>query len=142
MNWKDNIEDLQEKFWNGDTTLEEEKLLRSYHLEQDEDDVTAHYFNFLTDEANISFNPKKKAKTLRMRARTIYSIAASFAILVTAFLLMQPRNSKAEVYLAQSPEEALEITQNALAIISDKVNRSNDLIFDNLNEYNKINFIK
>ena len=97
---------------------------------------------FLTDEANISFNPKKKAKTLRMRARTIYSIAASFAILVTAFLLMQPRNSKAEVYLAQSPEEALEITQNALAIISDKVNRSNDLIFDNLNEYNKINFIK
>lgn len=143
MNWKDNIEDLQEKFWNGETSLEEEKWLKSYHSENDTDDITAHYFNFLVEEGAVNFKPKEKVKTLRLRVRTIYSIAASFAILVTAVLLMQPNGGSTEnVYVAQSPEEALEITQNALAFISGKVNKSNDLIFNSLNEYNKINFIK
>ena len=142
MSWKDNIENLQDKFWNGETSLEEEKILKSHFKELDEDDITAHYFSYLAKEGAIAYEPRQKVKTMRFRARTIYSIAASFAILVTAVLLMRPTTSGPDVYVAQSPEEALEITQNTLAFISGKVNKSNELIFNNLNEYNKINFIK
>lgn len=142
MSWKGNIEDLHEKFWNGESTLEEEKILKTYYADNPSEDVTGQYFLFLKDEGAITYSAKKKDNVIKMGSRKILSIAASVAVLVAAVFLLKPTNASSDVYVANSPEEALLITQNTLAFISGKVNKSNDVLFNNLSEYNKINFFK
>ena len=145
MNSKDNFKELQEKFWNGETSLEEEKLLKTHYAENQSDDELSIYFDYLKSEQEITYTPKKEAKVVRFNWRRIMSIAASFAVLVSAFFLVQGNqwgNGSGGTYYAQSPEEALEITQNALSIINSKLNQGNAMIFNNLEEYNKVNLFK
>ncbi|MEE9373361.1 MAG: hypothetical protein V3V00_09945 [Saprospiraceae bacterium] len=140
MNWKGNIKELQEKFWNGETSLEEEKILRSYHAENASEDILAHYLKYTKDQSAIIYTPKNKANVVRMTRRKIISIAASVAILVSAFFLFDNNSKPSNIYVASSPEEALLITQNAFAFINSKVNHTNNLVISNLSEYNKVNF--
>jgi len=143
MSSKINIAELQEKFWNGETSLEEEKLLKSHFAEGESNDGIDVYFQYLSTEKALNYAPKKQVKVVRMNTtRRVMAIAASLIVLVSGYFFIQQNHTQDNVYYAQTPEEALEITKNALSVINNNVNKGNSLIFNNLNEYNKVNLFK
>jgi len=115
-----NIENLIEKYFEGETSLKEEAQLRDYftshkvpaHLEEYQD--LFGYFNF---KANESFNktllPVKKDRV----AYKWLSVAASIVLLISVFVYNNNETKKEQ--LAQSYQN----TQEALQLISKNLNK-------------------
>jgi hypothetical protein len=142
MNWKGNIEELKEKYWLGQTTLEEEKLLKEHGLGRDDEDIEDLYFQFLSEQKDVIYNPKRKASIIQIFRKNISAIAAAVALVIVSILVFNPpmKKSKPMVIEAKTPEEALLITQSAFAIIGDKINQSNAMVVKNMNQFDKILF--
>jgi len=143
MSWEGNIDELIDKFWKGETTLEEEKVLQDHWSSSDlEDNVDSIYFEYLTDERGKSYSPQQRSGIVYMFRKNMVAIAASVAILLASVFTFNSLKEKPEVYIVDTPEEALLVTQNAFAFINSKVQKGNDAVFSNLDEFNKFNFFK
>ena len=143
MSWKGNIEELNEKFWRGETTLEEDKMLQNYHHDsKDKNSIESAYFEFLDDQRNVIYAPQKKRGVVHMFRKNMVAIAAGMAVLIGSVVVFNTSNRKHNVYIASTPEEALHITQNTLAYIHSTVQHGNTVVFSNLEEFNNINFFK
>ncbi|HMP30102.1 MAG TPA: hypothetical protein PKD85_10905, partial [Saprospiraceae bacterium] len=64
-----NIEELLEKYWNAETTIEEEKQLKAYFQSNDVDDQHKAYstlFSYFDEESQLKsdFNPLFKVEAL------------------------------------------------------------------------------
>ncbi|MFV0419708.1 MAG: hypothetical protein ACK5KT_13385 [Dysgonomonas sp.] len=81
MNMK-NIDELLEKYFEGETSIEEEKLLRNYFRQENIDEqhkIYAPLFNFFSEERKEIAIEKKRKKT---PLYTWIGIAASIALLI------------------------------------------------------------
>jgi hypothetical protein len=122
------IEVLLEKYFEGETTIAEEKELKDYfsssnvatHLEQ-----YRSLFGYFVEAKKeklvntISLQPKKQ--------RTVWlSIAASVVVLISVgtftYFNVNKVKENPELGTYDDPKEALEATQNALAMLSNHVN--------------------
>jgi hypothetical protein len=115
-----NIEKLLEKYFEGETSLEQEAELRRYftshkvpaHLEAYQD-----LFGYFESKASESFKkpllPVKKAKL----SYKWLSVAASIALLISVFIYNKNETKKEQ--LAQSYQS----TQQALQLISKSLNK-------------------
>ncbi len=111
------IEQLIEKYWNGETTLEEEKRVKSHFVENPALSKESDYFRFLKKEQEVKFNPKVKKNS----RRTWLSAAATVAIgLITAALVLQESNK--DPFAIEDPQRALEETRRALMMIGSGLN--------------------
>lgn len=122
------IEILIEKYFQGETSLAEEKELRSYfsspnvapHLEQYKA-MFAYFSQAKLDEYSKEF-PQQKVSKKNMWI----SIAASTVILLGMFAFyinnIQTKEIQNELGSYESPEEAFKQTQKALALLSENVN--------------------
>jgi hypothetical protein len=122
-----NIEILIEKYFQGETSIAEEKELRSYfsstnvapHLEQHKA-----MFGFFAKAKQEEFKQEILPKTKKLKVMWL-SIAATITVLLgfaTFFMLnnnVQPSN---ELGSYDSPEVAFVETQKALALLSSNVN--------------------
>ena len=125
------IEDILEKYFQGETSIAEEKELKDYfsspnvaqHLEQYK--PMFGYFSQVKEQKSTQDIPLKTKK----RNVAWLSIAASVVVLLgvgTYFYVSEknaaPAVAKTELGTYDDPEEALAATQKALALLSSNVN--------------------
>jgi hypothetical protein len=123
-----NIEILLEKYFQGETSIAEEKELRSYfsrtnvapHLEQYQT-----MFGFFAKAKQEEFKQEILPKTKKRKVMWL-SIAATITVLLgfATFFMMNNNNVQVSNELGSydSPEVAFVETQKALALLSSNVN--------------------
>jgi hypothetical protein len=127
---------LLEKYWRAETSTAEERLLKEQLGTVQEASAEANYFKAIDRRkqqvSEISFQHPGK--------RIYYwyvTIAASLVIgLLVATGLWQRQQSSSE-YTVHDPEMALELTRNALLMVSSGLNEGKDLSTYQLNQINK-----
>lgn len=150
------IRTLLEKYWNCDTSLEEEAELRSFFTSKEiPDDLRAYsplfqYYkkeneariseNFDKKVLNLIGNPKKSGK---QRFISMYYKVAAAVILILFFVTIHQRfikvREKATTMVQDTfkdPEKAFEETKKALLLVSEKWNKGKNNI-TKLSEFNK-----
>lgn len=111
------IEKLVEKYWNGETSVEEEKQIKAHFKANPELNKESEYFRFLKKEQDISYEQKAK----QTRKRTWLSAAATVTVgLITAALVLQ--ESAKDPFAVDDPQRALEETRKALMMIGSSLN--------------------
>ncbi|MCB0688157.1 MAG: hypothetical protein KDC53_16585 [Saprospiraceae bacterium] len=132
------IREILEKYWEGETSLEEEKELRSYFASSQVSDEFAPFiplFTFFEQEQLVEMKSeitkpvaeKQGGKVINLR--WAINVAASIAIFALMFLvnkqLKQEPNANQFAYedTYQSPEEALKEVKLALLYVSEKMNK-------------------
>ncbi|MBS7255672.1 hypothetical protein [Flavobacterium branchiicola] len=127
----DKIENILEKYFQGETTIAEEKELKEYfsspnvaqHLEQYK--PMFGYFSQVKQQKSTQEIPLQTKK----RNVAWLSIAASVVVLlgIGTYFFMSEKNAdqtvaQSELGTYDNPEEALKATQKALALLSNNVN--------------------
>jgi hypothetical protein len=140
-----NISQLIEKYFQGETTLEEEKQLKTFFQQEDiapEWKIYQPLFNFLEVEKSRKpgehFESKvyqeiqptqKKTRVLHLAPRWIGAVAASLLLVLSIWWLypeLSPEPASAinwEQYEPEDPKEAFQITKKALMKVSVELNR-------------------
>lgn len=136
MHMDSRIKTLQEKYWRAETTPKEEKLLKELVSADHDQSAEINYFKSLTDQKQLvseyAFqHPKRRIRGLW------YTIAASFLIgLMVVGGLMQRQPSQSN-YNMNDPETALEITRQALMMVSTGLNEGKNYSATQLQQINK-----
>ena len=122
------IEILIEKYFQGETSIAEEKELRSYFSSQDVAPHLEHYkamFGYFTEAKQQKFTQEIPQQTKKQKVMWL-SIAASIVVLfgmVTFFMINTDEAvTQNELGSYDSPEQAFRETQKALALLSSNVN--------------------
>jgi len=125
------IEQLLEKYFEGETTIAEEIQLKQYFSTEQVAAHLEHYktlFGYFSAEKEEQFTPTLSLKTKKQITVARIAFAASLVFLVGIITFInyspnnQPQQTNAELGSFESPEEAFEETQKALALLSEKVN--------------------
>ena len=131
------IRGILEKYWEGESTLEEEKELRSYFASSQVSEEFAPFiplFTYFDEEQHVQMEseiaePKPKAEGRIVNLKWVINVAASIAIFVAMFFINKQVNHKdsAQQYAYhdtyQTPEEALAEVKQALLYVSAKMNK-------------------
>jgi len=111
------IEQLIEKYWNGETSLDEEKRVKKHFRNNPALSKESDYFRFLKKEQEVTFDQKVSKNS----KRTWLSAAATIAVgLITAALVLQ--ESQKDPFAIDDPQQALEETRRALMMIGSGLN--------------------
>jgi hypothetical protein len=155
MDYK-SIKTLLEKYWNCETSLEEETQLRKYftsHEIHDDFREFAPLFQYFKSETKVKLSDnfdKKLLKQIEGRRKTgkqrylkVYYRVAAAVILILFFVTIHQRfiavKEKATIVVKdtfEDPEKALEETKKALLLVSEKWNKGKANIAK-LSEFNK-----
>lgn len=138
-----NIEELLEKYWKAETSLEEEKALKAYFSQSEIEPRFKQeqaLFNFFVEEEKLEMDaeiklPEAKVISIAPKSKkrnysSTFGIAASIALIaaivftVKPFELFTKKQMSSVVIEHENPEEALEDLKIALAYISGKMNQS------------------
>lgn len=129
------IEELLQRYWDCETSLEEEKKLQEYFRNENVPDQwkeTAKLFHYFEQQKNKSVNPqfdkavidqlkKPKGKVTNL-VQTSLKIAAGVAVLVAAVFFVRQEIRKNDAVAMEDtfddPQKALEETKKALLMIS------------------------
>ncbi len=145
------IDNLLEKYWAGESSLEDEQIL---HLYFNQNEVSpSHkelkpYFQYLRTERNITTDltdevllkinkAPVKSKVIKLSWYKILSVAASIALVLSVSLAVFQYQQLKKMELTtldtyQTPEEALEQTKAALAYLSARMNKGTDKALDGI----------
>lgn len=137
------IEQLLEKYFEGETTIAEEIQLKQYFSTEQVAAHLEHYkplFGYFASEKEEQFSPTLSLKTKKRFTVARIGIAASLIFLVSVITFInfkptnQPQVANTELGSFETPEEAFEETQKALALLSEKVNIGMESV-NYINEY-------
>jgi len=153
---KSQIDNLLEKYWNAETTLEEESTLGKYFNSHQVDDAHQEYIDLFQYYHNsggqlfsseITLTPElvsqyDKRNSLIVRFRPLLKYAAALAFLFFAYSICMNQFSivEAEPQYAgkyteftdeEDAEEALAITMEALSFLTAKINKTEKTISNN-----------
>ena len=129
------IEELLQKYWDCETSLEEEQQLHAYFRQENVPDQwkeTATLFHYFEQQKNKGVNPqfdkailanlKKPAGRVTNLVQTSLKIAAGVAVLIAAVFFVRQEIQKSDPLAMEdtfdNPEQALEETKKALLMIS------------------------
>lgn len=112
------INELLEKYWNGETSVEEEKVIKAHFSGNPALTNDGHYFRYLSNQKKVRMEePKSSPKT----KRTWISAAATVTIgLITAVLVFN--DASKDPFAEEDPEKALQATREALMMIGAGLN--------------------
>ncbi|MCK8523530.1 hypothetical protein M0D21_18245 [Aquimarina sp. D1M17] len=140
-----NIEKLLEKYFEGETTISEEKELKVYftgetvpsHLERYKD-----LFQYFSNESTITATKDLKIKASRTPKYKWIGVAASIALIAGIFLT-RTVDSTEPVDTFEDPEIALQETKKILNMVSQYMNEGKqNLVYLQEFENTKKKFIK
>ncbi|TDW47357.1 hypothetical protein EV144_105380 [Flavobacterium sp. 270] len=139
------IENILEKYFQGETTIAEEKELREYFSSSDVAQHLEQYKPMFGYFSQVKEQKSTQEIPLQTKKRNVawLSIAASVVVLLGIGTYMYVSEEKTATVVAQSelgtydnPEEALAATQKALALLSNNVNVGIESV-QYINEYEK-----
>lgn len=147
----ENVKELMEKYWAGETTLAEEQQIRKYQamglVDDSDGGQLMSYFQQMSEMSSqrefvMPEEPKAEARVVSIRRwmPMLLSIAASLTLL--AAVLFSWPSAKAQHREITDPNEALEVTYAALSILNSKIDRSEGLVKDNLQLVEKTRLVK
>lgn len=131
------MNELLHKYWEGNTSLEEEQQLRDYFVSNDvaaEHEVYRSIFNTFEDETamttDLNFNafakllpPEKVKNHSRVKVLKGLGIAAGFAVLIgLGSMYMGKEKTTTDLGTYEDPKEAYYATVQALQLVSTKFN--------------------
>ena len=132
--------ELIEKYWRGETSAVEEKVLLSGSLNGLEGEEQAHFIQLkkfaqlsMDEDFEASFMAKiesqKEGKIRPLIPVIFWKVAAVVLIGFSAYWLYQPMTELEEpqpqlATLEEDPEKAFEVTKQALLLISTKLNKA------------------
>lgn len=141
------MDELLKKYWDGESSLEEEKFIRTYFRGKDVHPSHEQYralFSFFEEEASQSYPVgTERQKRKKIHARPFLRIAAAIIVLMAVGTLIytniqrEPKNTWAN-YEVQDAEEAREKAVEALAFVSSKLNKGESNVKHNLKTLNKL----
>lgn len=127
----DKIENILEKYFQGETTIAEENQLKEYFSSSDVAQHLEQYkpiFGYFSQVKQQKSTQEIPLKTKRRNVAWL-SIAASIVVLlgIGTYLFMSQENTapvvaQSELGTYDDPEEALKATQKALSLLSSNVN--------------------
>ena len=129
------IKELQEKYWAGKTTVEEERILKEYFGKKESTETESLYFNHLKRASEQKpdrafWHPGRKIGW----PRWLMAAAITVGILAGAYLVQIYQKQNA--FLVEDPQQALEITRQALMTISSGMNKGTVYV-DNLQKFDE-----
>ena len=129
------IENLQKKYWAGETSLAEEKELKAYYRLNPSLKSDGSYNRFLSEKKDqkpeYSF-----AHPGRNKQPYWLSVAALILLLLTVGVFLIQDNSNQQRFAVDDPAEALEITRASLLMVSQGLNKGKTYSTE-LNKLNK-----
>lgn len=133
------INDLIQKYWEGQTTLEEEKQLHSHFSKEAKSGYgtpeEALFSFFEAEKAKVSTGvinlPKKKEAKL-FKLSYIRAIAAGLALVMGSWWAVQHFDNAPKKITIEDPEVALQVTKEALTFLKEKVNKGEEKVKDNI----------
>ncbi len=145
----EHLQNLLEKYWEGTTSLEEEKILKSHWKDQPGSSKPERaIFEFFEQEklktskrefeipAQIT-NSQPSGRVVHFR-RYVFSIAASLILLMGVMWTISNYNqSSSNEVIVDDPETALQITKEAFALLNGKMDKSEKAIIDNIVHFEK-----
>ena len=121
------VEQLLEKYFQGETTIAEEKQLKAYFSSNDVAPHLAKYqalFGYFETQKGTQFEQKLPLQSRKQNTVKWIGIAASFVVLFGLatfyFYPSEPKHEDLGTY--DNPEEAFAATQEALLMVSEQVN--------------------
>lgn len=146
-----NIDQILGKYWEGETSLEDEKILKEYFQSGNIDEGHKEYmdlFVFFDNESKVKYtDSSSKRKTIHrpLRMRMV-GAAAAVLIFVMAGVWMfnqygtglSKEESSWSAYEVEDPEEARELAVEALAFLSSKLNKGEENMRSNLKVLEKM----
>ena len=133
------IEKLLEKYWNGETTVAEERLIKEYFRKNHSLTATGHYFSNLDKAKQATSDNRFVHPVSPSRSKKWYPAVAAaimLGVIVTAFLF-QPGNKQPQ-FAVDDPKEPYEVTRQALMMVSEGLNKGKTYSY----ELEKINEVK
>ena len=121
------VEQLLEKYFQGETTIAEEKQLKAYFSSKDVAPHLVKYqtlFGYFEAQKGTQFEQKLPLQPRKQTTVKWMGIAASFVVLfgwaTFYFISFEPKHEDLGTY--DNPEEAFAATQKALLMVSEQVN--------------------
>lgn len=111
------IEKLLAKYWDGETSLQEEEELKAYFKANPSLTPTGLYFSGLNKDAEVS-SPVAFKKPGSWFARSKYAVAATITVGVLVGTLILQETGKKNDFEIKDPEQAYQIAQTVLAKMS------------------------
>lgn len=135
MEYPPQIEKLLEKYWTAETSVLEEGEIRNYFiLHPEHADAHSAYFLMLEEEAGIeaAIRPQPiKITAVRPAWKRVVNVAAAIVLVAMAGFLVQNQlnetpsiNQGAEQYSQDETDEAYAQAKQALLLVSQKLNSS------------------
>lgn len=115
------IEVLLEKYWAGETTVEEEQKIKAWYRENPALTPESTYFRTLSGKQKVA-SGKRFAHPAKARRNTHWLAAAVVIVAITAGTLVFQDAKKQREYVVEDPQEAYEITKKALLMVSSGLN--------------------
>ncbi len=138
---KELLDQLIQKYWEADTSQEEERLLRQSfkHIDQPslEKDLFSYFESEKTKEIFSAASSQRGSKLINW-SWSIMSAAAVILMLIGSYWLI-PRASQTTThdYVTADAEEALETTRMALSLIGEGLSKSNSALELSMSKLNK-----
>jgi len=130
--------EIVKKYWNGESTPAEEQALLNSDLNGVKEEEKAHFetikqFSELSLDTDFEVAFLEKIATTeplikRLMPSVFLKIAAVFVLGLSLYFLYQPMQileEPTEIAAIEDPQEAYEVTKQALLLISEKLNKAN-----------------
>ena len=113
------IKQLQEKYWRGETSLEEEHQLKAYWSKSSSMTPESKYFQAIHQRKQTAPAFNHPAKSMR-KAGWITAVAMIAGLIAVVFIFKDVQQQ--DSYMVKDEKEALEITRKALMMVSTGLN--------------------
>ena len=152
----DDIDELLEKYFDGISSIEEERALKSYF---NSGDVSAEHKQFsslfeyfstaqaenLEKGIELDLNKKAKKSQLRILRNRMIGVAAAMVIVISSVFIMRSNINNNEGMLSEAErieaEDALETTMEALAMLGVQFNKGTESL-ENIKALRKTQILK
>ncbi|NOX85713.1 MAG: hypothetical protein GXO86_07085 [Chlorobi bacterium] len=122
------IEQLLEKYWEGETSPEEEKKLKAYFKQYPEAPEAQYFRKIASDRSTLPDKPFIHPGRKIQRAWLSVAAAVLIGLISLPFVLQQ--RPKADPYAVSDPQEALEITRASLMMVSQGLNKGKSYTYE------------
>lgn len=149
------IDTLLNKYWEGETELKEEEILKAYFKSEHVAEghlPFAGLFEYFDDHKKLKYHDSSEFNNQTVKVFTfrkfIYAAAAVLVLVLGAVTVMQlmevqnTSNKSSMVQEIEDPEEALRVTKEALALVSSKFRASQESVRENMGALEKAAIFK